>query len=182
MKHDDTIEEKVPPEGAEMGEQASEEQDQKELYPVRLKDLEEPIQEDCSSDAIPYRTTDMEGKKKVLVPELISMTKVLFDNYRLPLYSYLNRCLCNGNLAGLVGSRILNDRIRSDVCNFPQVTYWRIDRENFYADVEVELKLKTPVGTQVWKGYLVCWCAFEGKFTCNIPSRSTVCAMPTERH
>ena len=112
MKHDDTIEEKVPPEGAEMGEQASEEQDQEKLYPVRLKDLEEPIQEDCSSDAIPYRTTYMEGKKKVLVPELISMTKVLFDNYRLPLYSYLNRCLCNGNLAGLVGSRILNDRIR----------------------------------------------------------------------
>lgn len=98
MKHDDTIEEKVPPEGAEMGEQASEEQDQEKLYPVRLKDLEEPIQEDCSSDAIPYRTTDMEGKKKVLVPELISMTKVLFDNYRLPLYSYLNRCLRNGNL------------------------------------------------------------------------------------
>lgn len=89
MKHDDTIEEKVPPEGAEMGEQASEEQDQEKLYPVRLKDLEEPIQEDCSSDAIPYRTTDMEGKKKVLVPELISMTKVLFDNYRLPLYSYI---------------------------------------------------------------------------------------------
>lgn len=168
MKHDDTIEEKVPPEGAEMGEQASEEQDQEKLYPVRLKDLEEPIQEDCSSDAIPYRTTDMEGKKKVLVPELISMTKVLFDNYRLPLYSYLNRCLRNGNLAGLVGSRILNDRIRSDVCNFPHVTYWRIDRENFYADVEVELKLKTPVGTQIWKGYLVCWCAFEGKFICSI--------------
>ena len=89
MKHDDTIEEKVPPEGAEMGEQASEEQDQSKLYPVRLKDLEEPIQEDCSSDAIPYGTIDMEGKKKVLVPELISMTKVLFDNYRLPLYSYL---------------------------------------------------------------------------------------------
>ena len=168
MKHEDTIEEQVPPGGLETVERVSEEWEQATLHPVQLKNPEEPIQEDCSSDAIPYQTTDMEGKKKVLVPELISMTKVLFDNYRLPMYSYLNRCLRNGTLAGMVGCRILNDRIRGDVCNFPHVTYWRIDREDFYADVEVELTLKTPMGTQVWKGYLVCWCTFEGKFTCSI--------------
>ena len=46
-----------------------------DLYPLQLKDPEVPIQEDCSSDIVPAGTTDMEGKKKVLVPELITMTR-----------------------------------------------------------------------------------------------------------
>ena len=81
------------------------------LYPVQLKDPEIPIREDCSSDAVPPGATDLAGKKKVLVPELLSITKVLFDNYRLPLYSYLNRCLKNGVLSDIVGCRVFNDRI-----------------------------------------------------------------------
>lgn len=139
-----------------------------EPYPVRLKDPEIPIREDCSSDAVPPGATDMAGKKKVLVPELLSITKVLFDNYRLPLYSYLNRCLKNGVLSSIVGCRVYNDRIRRDVCDFPHVTYWRIDRENFYADVEVELKLKTEHGPMTWKGYIVCWCGFDDRFYCSM--------------
>ena len=58
-----------------------------DLYPVQLKDPEVPIQEDCTSDVVPEGTTNMEGKKKVLVPELITMTKYLFDNYRLSIHS-----------------------------------------------------------------------------------------------
>ena len=138
------------------------------LYPVQLKDPELPIREDCSSDAVPHGATDMAGKKKVLVPELLSITKVLFDNYRLPLYSYLNRCLKNGVLSSVVGCRVFNDRIRRDVCDFPRVTYWRIDRESFYADVEVELKLKTEYGPTLWKGYIVCWCGFDDRFYCSM--------------
>ena len=57
-----------------------------DLYPVQLKDPEVPIQEDCTSDVVPEGTTNMEGKKKVLVPELITMTKVLFDRHRLDMY------------------------------------------------------------------------------------------------
>ena len=52
-----------------------------DLYPVQLKDPEVPIQEDCASEFVPPGTIDVEGKKKVLVPELITMTKVLFDRY-----------------------------------------------------------------------------------------------------
>ena len=138
------------------------------LYPVPLPAPETPIQEDCSSDAVPSGTTDTKGKKKVLVPKLLSITKVLFDNYRLPLYSFLNRCLKNGTLSSVVGCRVYNDRIRRDVCDFPHVTYWRIDRENFYADVEVELKLKTEHGPMTWLGCIVCWCGFDDRFYCSM--------------
>ena len=140
-----------------------------DLYPLQLKDPEVPIQEDCSNDIVPAGTTDLEGKKKVLVPELITMTKVLFDRYRLAMYSYLNRCLRNGTLASLVGSRITTRIINHDICSFPGVTYWRIDRENFYADVTVELRLQAVFGMQTWKGVLVFWCGFdENGLYCSI--------------
>ena len=132
-----------------------------DLYPLQLKDPEVPIQEDCSSDIVPAGTKDMEGKKKVLVPELITMTKVLFDRYRLAMYSYLNRCLRNGTLASMVGSRVTTRIINHTICSFPGVTYWRIDRENFYADVAVELTLQTVFGQQTWKGCLIFWCEFD---------------------
>lgn len=72
-----------------------------------------PEVEDCSNGIVPPDTTNMEGKKKVFVPELISMTKVLFDNYRLPMYSLLNRCLRNGVLSSVVGCRVFNRNVQS---------------------------------------------------------------------
>jgi hypothetical protein len=120
-----------------------------------------PEDEDCSSDIVPVEFTDDSGRKRVYVSELISVTSVFFKRYRLALYTYLNRCLRNGTLAHFVGSRIMNGRIDHTACSFPKVSYWRIDRENFYADVEVELNLNTQAGEKRWKGYLVCWCCFE---------------------
>ena len=44
MKHEDTIEEKVPPEGLDAVEQDPVKQDQAKTYSVQMKELEEPIQ------------------------------------------------------------------------------------------------------------------------------------------
>lgn len=117
--------------------------------------------EDCSDDIVPVNLTDADGKKRVLVSELVSVTKVFFDRYRLALYSFLNRRLRDGTLERLVGTRISNRVISHEVGSFPRVSYWRIDRENFYADVEVELHLNTQAGEKRWRGYLICWCCFE---------------------
>lgn len=132
-----------------------------DLYPLQLKDPEIPVQEDCSNDTVPAGTTNMEGKKKVLVPELITMTKVLFDRYRLDMYTYLNNCLHTGGLAAIVGKPIKTRVINHEICTFPGVTYWRIDRANFLADVTVELKLQTSTGLVEWRGCLTCWCGFD---------------------
>ncbi len=96
-------------------------------YPVQLKDPEAPIQEDCTSDVVPEGTTNMEGKKKVLVPELITMTKYLFDNYRLSMYSYLNRCLRSGELSRIVGFRPINRVFNRGSVSFSHVSYWKIE-------------------------------------------------------
>ena len=132
-----------------------------------------PEQEDCSSDAVPQGTvntalTNSAGKKKIYVPELITMNKVLFDRYRLEMYQFLNYSLRRGVLSEIVGQRVTTRKITHEQCNFTGVEFWRISREEFYADVTVELKLDTEAGQILWKGYLVCWCGFDEELFCSI--------------
>ena len=116
-----------------------------------------PDVEDCCT--IPIATASK--PKTLLVPDLFTMTKYFFDNYRLTMYSYINRMLRSGALSNLVGARVLNGVISRDVLSFPSVTYWRIDRTSFYTDVRVELNLQTSAGSLTWRGWLVFWCSFE---------------------
>ena len=128
-----------------------------------------PEREDCEDGVIPDKTEPSDGKKKVMVPEVISMTWYLFKNYRLPMYSHINRCLRDGTLSRIVGMPVKNRVFNRETCSFPRVSFWKIDRENFYADVMVKLQLETWQGKQEWTGYLVFWCSFEeNDFVCTI--------------
>ncbi len=129
--------------------------------------LGQPDVEDCSNGVIPDKAEPMDGKKKILVPVLITMNKFLFDNYRLSMYTYMNKLLRNGTLSRIVGARVLNQIINRDVLSFPHVSFWRINRTSFYADVGVLLKLNTQSGTLIWNGYLVLWCGFNDEFECS---------------
>ena len=139
--------------------------EQPESYAAQLG---QPDVEDCSNGTVPDKTEPMDGKKKILVPVLTTMNKYLFDKYRLPMYTYVNGLLRNGTLSRIVGARVLNSVINREVLSFPHVSFWKIDRTNFYADVSVQLKLKTPNGPLVWEGYLVLWCTFGAGFECGI--------------
>ena len=130
--------------------------ERREDFTISLWPLQEPDDVDCSDDRVPA----LLGQRKAVIAKLLSMTKVLFRDYRLDLYSFLNRCLRDGRLNELVGTRVLDRVISAEICDFKHVDYWRIDRENYYADVLVELTLQTPLGSQTWTGYLVCWCEF----------------------
>ncbi len=162
--------------------------------------LTRPMNEDCSTEVPstekPY-TKEQETscsriphveehdalsdeKHEVLIPILNSMTKVLFDRYRLHMYTYLNRLLYNGTLSCLVGRKVLNDRIRANVCNFKNVSYWRINRENFYAVVDVNLKLTTATGPIDWNGHLLCWCSFENKLVVTMEDLTADLDMASE--
>ncbi len=132
-----------------------------------------PEDADCLSDQVPPGTKSPSGAKKIHLPELVSMWKYMLNsnyaNRRLSLYSFLNRCLRQGSLSRIVGFRVLNRVINREACELKGVTFWKIDRENFYADVEVELKLQSTNGIRIWNGYLVCWCAFdENEFTMSV--------------
>ena len=116
----------------------------------------QPIVENCMNGLIP-ECVEQGETKTVIVPEVTSMTKYLFDHYRLTMYSYLNQCLRNGSLQRKTGFSISNRVINRSACTFTSVTYWRIDRLQFWADVKVELTLDTKHGLRYWTGFLTLW-------------------------
>lgn len=98
-----------------------------------LQNLKEPEQEDCSSGIVPVGNEKTESpvyEQEIQVPVLTSMRKFLFQNYRLTLYSYLNRSLRNGSLESIAGFRVVNKVIDRHVCSFGNPVFWRVDRES----------------------------------------------------
>ena len=134
----------------------------------------QPEAEDCSIDIIPDVTkpgavpTGSREKGaikstcgRLLVPDVISMTKYLCSNHRLIIYSYLNQCLKDGSLAKTAKLDIRDTWLNRKSCELTEFSYWKIDRISFYTDVLVTLHLKTGRGTVTWQGTVAIWCSFE---------------------
>lgn len=128
----------------------------------------QPDVEDCSSDAVPNGALSAEGKQTIQLPEVVSMTKVFFEKNRLQLFSFLRTCLRNGTLQSLIELPIKTKYFNRDTCTFPYVTFWRIDRSNFWADVDVRLTIDTIAGPIEWKGILSVWCSFDTELSCTV--------------
>ena len=120
----------------------------------------QPDIENCSNGIAPQPNAAAESRK-MTVPVVVSMTKFLFDHYRLSMYSYLNNSLRSGRLESIVGFAFTNRTINREVCTFRGVNYWRMDRLNFWADVSVSLMLSTDSGIREWRGYLCFWFSAE---------------------
>lgn len=142
-------------------------------YVAGLHDQEEPEQIDCSSGVVPTgsitgETDESKEEQEILVPVLTSMTSFFFKHYRLTMYSYLNRCLKNGTLDGMVGFHVLNKAIDRHVCSFGNPQYWRVDRETFIVNVPVALILKTGTVDRKWDGYLSLWFHMGEEVSCSV--------------
>lgn len=135
--------------------------------PVFMDKPVQPENEGCETDTVPSDTVDMKGKKVIVVPDLLTMNKVLFDRYRLSMYTFLNRSLRNGLISSLVNAIVTTKRITREKCSFEEVSFRRISRESFYAIVGVKLKLNTVTGAVKWKGFLICRCEFYDKLICT---------------
>lgn len=120
----------------------------------------QPDTENCSNGIAPQPNMAA-NSNKMIVPVVVSMTKYLFDHYRLNMYSYLNNSLRSGRLKRIVGFNFTNRTINREVCAFRGVNYWRMDRLNFWADVSISLFLDTTCGKREWRGYLCFWFSAE---------------------
>lgn len=132
-----------------------------------------PESPDCAEDTLPPTEPSL-GKKTLRLPDLVSMWKYMlckaYADKRVELYSFLNDHLRRGHLSEIVGFPILNKVINRDACELVGATFWQIDRENFYADVQLRLTLKTSGGQKLWNGILVCWCSFDETFSMSVES------------
>ena len=99
----------------------------------------------------------------VLVPVFITARDYIYRRYRLMMYAFMNGLLRQGRLAGILGFDI-RDRILNRNSFKPGfISFWRIDRSSFYADVSVRLILDTARGRKEWRGILVLQCGFDGE-------------------
>ena len=127
-----------------------------------------PSDPNCRSAQVPQGVENANGQGYIELPVFDSITKFMMSpkgaNKRIVLYTYLNDQLHSGNLSRIVGVRILNRVINKEVCEFTEFRYWEMSRNEFVADITVQLKLQTRYGDYVWKGVLVCWCGFADDF------------------
>ena len=121
----------------------------------------QPDMENCANGIAPQPNATADGVRRMKVPVVQTITKYLFDHYRLTMYAYLNKSLRRGQLGRLVDFSFTNRKIDREVCTFRSVNYWRIDRLNFWADVHVSLFLSTQSGIREWRGYLCFWFSAE---------------------
>lgn len=140
---------------------------------AQITDCAVPDVEDCSTDNVPYK-----GTREIIVPDFNSMFKYMFNrelaNKRLEMYSYLNRLLRRGQLSQIVGFPVNNRVVNRETCAIKDVSFWKISRIEFFADVEIELTLHSYGNVIQWRGYLVCWCGFADQFYMSIEELSDV--------
>lgn len=118
-------------------------------------------------------------KKKIKVAEPATMNKYFFDHYRLLLFRHLKGALHSKELDHLVSAKVLNRKITKENVSFDHLTFWRIDRFDFYVDVDLTLRLDTVPGIVTWKGYISLWFNAEEKFTCTVDDFGPVEAKPS---
>ena len=85
----------------------------------------QPDMENCANGIAPQPNATADGVRRMKVPVVQTMTKYLFDHYRLTMYAYLNKSLRRGQLGRLVDFSFTNRKIDREVCTFRSVNYWR---------------------------------------------------------
>ena len=148
------------------------------LYAVSVpidehSDLAHIDEEDCSNGTLPLSaavlgTPTEDGRRRILVPEVITMTKFLFDHHKNLMLRYLNECLQDGDLHSFVPFSFTTGSFTRQNCRFDRVYFWRQDRTRFIADVEVTLDLETESGTRSWDAYLSLWYDSDDLDYCSI--------------
>ena len=115
------------------------------------------------------------SSKTVMVPKVQSMNNYITKHYRAYIIQHLNECLVDGRISELAGVPVKSERILSEECCFRHYDYWRINRTDFWADIEVrlELKVQTEAGidTDFFSFCVELWFSFaDGDEECSFES------------
>ena len=115
------------------------------------------------------------SSKTVMVPKVQSMNNYITKHYRAYIIQHLNECLVDGRISELAGVPVKSERILSEECCFRHYDYWRINRTDFWADIEVrlELKVQTEAGidTDFFSFCVELWFSFaDGDEGCSFES------------
>ena len=108
------------------------------------------------------------GEKAISVPDLVNMNTYLLRHCKTYLLGILNEKLATGELSEMLEIPVVSERIRREQCLFPNMMYWRLNRSDFLADIDiqVQLQVETEVGdiTDTYGFYISLWFNAENDF------------------
>ncbi len=108
--------------------------------------------------------------KQITVPDIQDMDYYIRRHYRSYMISALNEWLTTGDLSELFGTPIITPESHRDDCRFTNMTYWRMDRATFLADIDVQVELKVDQGQrdslQPFSLYISLW--IDEDFECSL--------------
>ena len=116
---------------------------------------EVPIEEEAASDPddemeedADITSDDPEDEVIAFVPQVTDMDSYFTKHYANRIVDELNACLADGTLAEYIHAEIKSERILPEECYVKGLSYWRLNRTDFYidADVRIELKVQTKAG------------------------------------
>ena len=86
--------------------------------------------------------------KTITMPKVQNMDNYIIRHYKTYILQNLNECLVNGRISELIGLPVKSERILPEECCFRHFNYWRINRTDFWVDIELrmELKVQTDAG------------------------------------
>lgn len=111
--------------------------------------MEEEMLEDTASPDTPGEEKEKqpEGKPRtVVVPDVQDMDYYVRRHYRSYILAQLNEMLVTGELSELLDTVVVSQQIDRDSCLLTGMTYWRVDRTDFLADIDLQVSLKIEQG------------------------------------
>ncbi len=122
------------------------------------------------SDDASEGTSETPALKTISVPDVQDMDYYVRQHYRSYMISALNEQLTTGGLSEMFGTPIITSEIHRDDCRFTNMTYWRMDRTSFLADIDVQVDLKVDQGacdvSQSFCLYISLW--VDEDFECSL--------------
>jgi len=110
--------------------------------------------------------------KTWMVPVVDDMDKCLRERFWQRILQEMNTRLVNGDLAEILGREFLSERITSADLAVRSVSYWRLNRTDFLADVDLAATLTVPLeGGVLPASFALClslWFCTEEGFACEV--------------
>ena len=113
-----------------------------------LDELEQENEYDAEESKETEKPKKNQKSKTIYVPKVQNMDNYFLKHYKDYTIQELNKRLVDGQLEEVVGVPVKSEQILPGECCFQRFNYWRINKSDFWIDIDLrlELRVETPAG------------------------------------
>jgi len=130
-----------------------------------LDELEQENEYDAEELKETEKPKKNQKSKTIYVPKVQNMDNYFLKHYKDYTIQELNKRLVDGQLEEVVGVPVKSEQILPGECCFQRFNYWRINKSDFWIDIDLrlELRVETPAGidTDFYWFVVELWFSFD---------------------